>query len=342
DNLESLEIHHGSLAPTTLETLGELPQLKSFGRNWTQDRASATLVQSVKDKTSGLEGLTIQGSLTKEIAGIICDMPKLRSLFVQLDKAPESGLEVLSQSRTLTYIALMQGRLVNGNGLKKLAAMPQLELLSLSGSFVDDEFLPAFSGHQLRRLDLCVVEDAKKAANALTQLPNLTELQLEGPNWPDDQVLAVVEAERSVTLKLRLTNTAVTPKTVKRLGSMPGIGLVSGANMTAPADRQFSAWLLGRGAGVEGVAVKGTHSESGETRFAIEKMYDIVTLPEYRIEKIDVSTANVTLVEFAKQLNALPYSVKKLVVPRDGWSPDALNASGLTDHVDQIVTMESE
>ncbi len=339
ENLESLEIHHGSLDPATLENIGELPRLKSFGRNWTQHRASTTLVQLVKDKTLGLEALTIQGSLTEDIAAVVCDMPKLRSLYVQLDNAPESGLEVLSQSRTLTYIALAQGRQVSGKGLKKLAAMPQLELLTLTGSHVESEFLTAFAHHPIKRLDLCVVDDADSAVVALSKLPNLNELQLEGPNWTDERILLVAKVERDASLRLRLSQTAVSQNVSEQLGRLSGIEFTADLATIAPIEHRFAAWLLEHGAKVEGIAVQATRTLPSGSRLIAEKIYDLIDVPEYRIEKIDVSTTEteINIEEFAKRISELRYPIKTLVIAPDGWPPDKLKASDIGDRVDQVV-----
>ncbi|MCA9096093.1 MAG: hypothetical protein KDA68_21585, partial [Planctomycetaceae bacterium] len=175
-------------------------------------------------KLSGLSGLKIEGStITGGGLGKITSK-KLRSLQLKDSRLDNQALKFIAERWGNSLVTLdLTGSRITDSGLRSLAAMPSLKVLSVGGTSVTPEGIRDFLAER-NRLSVSSIENlglggfrwGKKELIVLNNLSEVSELDLSGWNLDDSDLEYLPFTKELITLNL--SGTSITDEGMNLIG----------------------------------------------------------------------------------------------------------------------------
>jgi hypothetical protein len=178
-----------------------------------------------------LKSLTLSKCLNDRTLAILTTLSELETLQTNLMEVSDDGVKQLAQLKKLRNLKFFHpGKSFTGSGLASLAAMSNLEALTVAGSFTfgDDGMAAVAKLTQLKSLRIWHDGQTNEGVRKLAELRNLKSLTLgqrltyKPPASPSDETIAILAEMKSLET-LQLEEARLTLAALSKLKQLPNL-----------------------------------------------------------------------------------------------------------------------
>ena len=218
--------HNNSIKDADLATLPNMPNLKVLDLRCCSnvtDEGIKTVVQipNLKVFKARLSPISNQGIKellkAKNLTGLILEDCNLIN---------DQGLALLANNTKLKELNFSRLTGIGKEGVKHLATLPNLEMLTLRGTFLDNETLKTLAtgpaGQSIKRLKLCEIDVYQDGIAALATLPKLKWLEISQNGSISDEVATEFGKFKGLEY-LSLKSTDISDDSVETLGKLTNL-----------------------------------------------------------------------------------------------------------------------
>jgi len=189
-----------------------------------------------------LKTLTLSNCLNDQTLGFLTTLTELESLQTNLMQVSDEGIKQLAQLKKLRQVKFFHpGKTFTGVGLAALADLPNLEALTVAGSFAfGDEGMAAVAKlTHLKSFRTWHAGQTIEGVKKLREMKNLKSLHLgqrltyKAPSCPNDEVVAVL-AEIKTLDTLILDEARLSLDALSKLKQLPELKTLTLGNIDMP------------------------------------------------------------------------------------------------------------